>query len=116
MSALFLHEAMRWRRLFAAGCCILVASCAAKAPPRAEPAPSADHIIPTPKAPPTIEPAGLAHLLRGLHFMQRGHPDAAIPHLRLALIYDTDSAYLHQKLAEAWATTGRIDRAADVIN
>ncbi len=62
-----------------------------------------------------LDPAGVTHVMRGLYFLENGHPAAAIPHFRVALLYDASSGYLHQKLAEAWVSEGRLDRARGVL-
>lgn len=80
-----------------------------------EPAPSVEHIIAAPQGEPVVESVGLAHVMRGLHFLQAGKPSAAIPHLKLALIYDADSAYVHYKLVEAWLSAGDRARALVVL-
>ncbi len=77
--------------------------------------PPTDHLIVAPADNAHIDPAGITHVMRGLYFLENGHAGAAIPHFRLALIYDRDSGYLHQKLAEAWVTEGRLDRAREVL-
>lgn len=78
--------------------------------------PPTSHVIDVPPVTDgRVEPPGLAHIMRGLYFMQHGHASAAIPHFRLALIYDEDSAYLHQKLAEAWVDEGRLDKANETL-
>jgi len=58
-----------------------------------------------------IESVGVKHLLRGLYFIAVGESGAAIPHLRLALIYTPDSAFIHERLSRAWAATGNLERA-----
>lgn len=62
-----------------------------------------------------VETAGLSHVLRGVHFLSRGHASASIPHFRLALLYDSSSPFIHLKLSEAWQRTGDIERAKRVI-
>lgn len=91
-----------------------LAACAhpqAVAPPSLPPT---DHLIVAP-AVNNVDPAGITHVMRGLYFLENGHAGAAIPHFRLALLYDRDSGYLHQKLAEAWVSEGRLDRAREVL-
>lgn len=81
-------------------------------------APPADHLIDIPdnaSGSVRLEPAGLTHLLRGLYFLHNGHPSAAIPHLRLALIYDGDSAFIHERLSRAWGSTGHADEARTAL-
>ncbi|MEE8409523.1 MAG: tetratricopeptide repeat protein [Myxococcota bacterium] len=79
--------------------------------------PPVDHLIEVPVADVVrLEPAGLTHLLRGLYFLHNGHPGAAVPHLRLALMYDGDSAFIHERLSRAWGSTGRADRARQSLD
>ena len=86
-----------------------------EAPP-VDVSPPTTHVIDVPPITEgVIEPPGVAHIMRGLYFLHHGHPSAAIPHFRLALIYDADSAYLHEKLAEAWLDEGRLDKASEVL-
>ena len=40
-----------------------------------------------------------AHVLRALYLLHSGFPSAAIPHLRLALVYASGSPFLFEKLA-----------------
>ena len=58
-----------------------------------------------------VDPAALTHLMRGLYFLNNDNPGAAIPDLRLALIYAPDSAFVHERLARAWAAAGEEKRA-----
>jgi tetratricopeptide (TPR) repeat protein len=60
---------------------------------------------------PRVEPVGLKHLLRGLLYLASGQAGAAVPHLRLALIYAPDSAFLYERLSRAWAASGELERA-----
>ncbi len=64
---------------------------------------------------PHLSAAGLTHLLRGLYFASSEHRAAAIPHLRLALIFDKDSAFVHERLSRAWASTGEEDKATAAL-
>ncbi len=66
--------------------------------------------------PPEVETAGLSHLMRGLHFLSRGHASAAVPHLRLALLYDPESPFIHAKLSEAWLQAGERDKAKAIVD
>lgn len=63
----------------------------------------------------SADPAGLAHVLRGLHFLTSGRAAAAVPHLRLALLHDRYSAFIHLKLATAWRESGQGDRARQAL-
>ncbi|MEZ0314760.1 MAG: tetratricopeptide repeat protein [Myxococcota bacterium] len=92
----------------------LLVACAAT-PPAPRPAPSGDHLIAVPVDAAQLAPAGVTHVMQGLYFLENGYSGAAIAHFRLALLYDADSGYLHQKLAEAWVSEGRLDRARDVL-
>lgn len=64
---------------------------------------------------PQLEPAALVHVMRGLYFVQAKRPAAAVPHLRLALIYAPDSPFIHERLSEAWAASGHTDKAAKIL-
>ncbi|MEL6544337.1 MAG: tetratricopeptide repeat protein, partial [Myxococcota bacterium] len=64
---------------------------------------------------PQVETAGLSHLMRGLHFLSRGHASAAVPHLRLALLYDPASPFIHAKLSEAWLQAGERQKAERIV-
>jgi Flp pilus assembly protein TadD len=93
---------------------LVLASCAAH--PLAIRAPSAERIIPAPPCDrPELEPALLAHVLRGLYFLNSGYPSAAIPHLRLALLYDANAPFLFERLSSAWTASGDAARARDVL-
>ncbi len=97
-----------------AGLAVLLAACA-HAPKTVTP-PSPERIIAAPaplEAP--IDPALLTHLLRGLYFLASGHPGAAVPHLRLALIYDEKSPFIHEQLCLAWAASGDLERGRAVL-
>ncbi len=96
--------------LLAAG----LTACAAT-PRVPHPAATSDHLLTPAPVDGGLDAAGVAHVMRGLYFLENGHSAAAIPHFRLALRYDADSGYLHQKLAEAWVSEGRLDRARDVL-
>lgn len=74
------------------------------------------HLMAAPADATSLDPAGITHAMRGQYFLENGHSAAAIPHFRLALLYDRDSGYLHQKLAEAWVEEGRLDRAREVLD
>jgi hypothetical protein len=65
-------------------------ACAAQ-PPAQGPRPNGDHLIVVPADAAHLAPAGVTHVMRGLHFLENGHSGAAIPHFRLALLYDGDS-------------------------
>ena len=91
-----------------------LASCVARVPVPHSASP-ADHAIALPADVGPLVPAGVTHVMRGQYFLENGYSGAAIPHFRLALLYDADSGYLHQKLAEAWVSEGRLDRARDVL-
>ncbi|MEO1170796.1 MAG: tetratricopeptide repeat protein [Myxococcota bacterium] len=67
------------------------------------------------RADPGLETAGLSHLMRGLHFLSQNHPAAAVPHLRLALLYDPDSPFIHLKLSEAWGRAGDEGKAQAAV-
>lgn len=62
-----------------------------------------------------LETAGLAHLMRGLHFLSQDHAAAAVPHLRLALLYDPSSPFIHLKLSEAWRRAGEVEKAFSTV-
>lgn len=96
---------------------LLIVGCARSvAPPFAAPLHEIGHLIPVPDTDHRrVETPALTHLLRGLHFLKADRPAAAVPHLRLALIYDPDSPYMHEQLALAWARSGRFDRAREVL-
>lgn len=64
---------------------------------------------------PQVETAGLSHLMRGLHFLSGGQASAAVPHLRLALLYDPGSPFIHAKLSEAWLRAGERDKAEAIV-
>ena len=79
--------------------------------------PSADHLWAAPPASvsPRVESAGLTHLMRGLYFLMNGNPGAAIPYLRLALVYVPDSGYVHERLSRAWRLVGEPERAKQAL-
>lgn len=63
-----------------------------------------------------VSAPGLTHLMRGLTFLSSARPSAAIPHLRLALMYDHDSAFIHERLSFAWGASGERNRAKQLID
>lgn len=67
-----------------------------------------------PSAPAPIETAGIAHLMRGLHFLSKEQFAAAVPHLRLAILYDATSPFVHVRLSQALRGAGR-PKQADAI-
>ncbi len=89
----------------------LVAGCAQAPPPI--PAPPSGRVIPAPETSgkPELDAPMLTHLMRGLHFLASGYPGAAVPHLRLALIYDPESPFIHERLFIAWGLSGDLERA-----
>jgi predicted Zn-dependent protease len=62
-----------------------------------------------------VDPVALTHLMRGLYFLNNDNAGAAIPHLRLALMYAPRSAFIHERLGRAWAAVGRRDRADEAL-
>lgn len=92
-----------------------VSACAHTAPADGVAVPPTGHVIAAPDSGGSLDPAGLTHLLRGLYFLRAGHIGAAIPHLRLALVYDRRSAFIHERLSRAWEAVGRRDKARPVL-
>ncbi|MBI3178813.1 MAG: hypothetical protein HYZ27_04090, partial [Deltaproteobacteria bacterium] len=92
---------------------IVLGACA-HAPPPGVPLPPLDRVIEAPESPP-VDPAPLTHVLRGLYFIQRGRPGAAIPHLKLALVYAPDSAFLYEQLSRAWGAAGDEEKARQAL-
>lgn len=76
------------------------------APAGVPPPPNERTISPPVVESPRLSAAGLTHLLRGLYFVAGNHPSAAIPHLRLALVYDEESAFVYERLSMAWGSAG----------
>lgn len=86
-------------------------------PPQGAPPPPSQHIIEAPTPPPqNVSAVGLTHLMRGLHFINSGKAEEAIPHLRLALMYDRSSPFIHRRLSLAWGASGRRDKAVEVLH
>ncbi len=75
-----------------------------------------EHLIAPPPSPcAALDPVLLAHVMRGLWSFTNGDPAAAVSELRLALLYDRGSEFLHEKLAVAWASSGELSRALAVL-
>ncbi len=94
--------------LGAAGC--------AHSPMAGVPVPSTERLIAVPQSAEHVEPVGLKHLLRGLWYLHSGEAAAAIPHLRLALIYAPTSGFVHERLSRAWGLSGNPTKAREVLN
>ncbi|MBI5509520.1 MAG: hypothetical protein HY903_12280 [Deltaproteobacteria bacterium] len=62
-----------------------------------------------------VDPAALTHLLRGLYFLNSDNPGAAVPDLRLALLYAPDSAFIYERLSRAWGAAGERERAESAL-
>jgi tetratricopeptide (TPR) repeat protein len=91
-----------------------LAGCAARTV--GPPPPATDRVITPPAGVTTHDPAGLAHVARGLELLAEGHPAAAVTELKLALIYDPGSAYLHERLAGALLGTGDLAGARAALD
>jgi predicted Zn-dependent protease len=83
--------------------------------PPGVPAPPVERLVSPPTPVVEVDAVGLKHLLRGLYFLHQGQTAAAIPHLRLALVYAPTSALLHERLSQAWHATGNLARAAEAL-
>ncbi len=94
--------------------CVLLAGCSQTPPPFAGPEPEQE-LMPAPPLEDPLEPMLLTHVLRGLYYLSTGYPSAAVPHLRLGLLYDPASAFVHERLAQAWAASGDLGQARAVL-
>src|SRR5206468_3182585 len=101
---------MRFARWYVASA--LAVGCA-RIPPGVAP-PAAELLIPLPESPP-VDAAPLAHVLRALYLLHSGFPSAAIPHLRLALVYASGSPFLFEKLGRAWGEVGDEQKAHETL-
>ncbi len=93
---------------------LLAVSACARTPPPGVLLPPLDHVIETPEPAP-VDAAPLTHVLRGLYFIKGGRPGAAIPHLKLALVYAPKSAFLHEQLSRAWGASGDEEKARQAL-
>jgi tetratricopeptide (TPR) repeat protein len=64
---------------------------------------------------PPVEAVGVKHLLRGLYFLHTQQPAAAVVHLRLALLYAPESAFVYERLSRAWGMAGERERARQAL-
>jgi len=113
------------RRVCCRACCDLargllvgsgLAAAACAGVPKGVVVPTAERLIAAPardSAGP--DPVLLTHLLRGLYFASEGHAAAAIPHLRLAQMYDPNSAFIDERLSDAWSASGDEAHARAVL-
>lgn len=80
------------------------------------PVPRDERLIVAPAVEPlSPDPVGLGHLLRGLYLLHTDQLETSVAELRLALMYDGHSPYLHERLASAYLMTEQADAAAEML-